>query len=276
MTSLVCGKFLVDLSGPKVMGVINITPDSFSDGGRFIQPGKAIERALQMAELGAGFIDIGGESTRPGAALVSEQQELDRVLPVIEALAAELTIPLSIDTSKAKVMQAAVTAGASMINDVRALQQEDALHTAATCQVPVCLMHMQGEPSTMQQRPQYDDVVSEIIEFLSERIDACIAAGIQREQIIIDPGYGFGKTVPHNLQLVKQLQRFKTLNLPLLLGVSRKASIGQLLDADVEQRLAGSLAMATLGVANGANIIRAHDVKETVDALTIVDAVMAA
>lgn len=269
-----CGKISLDLSSVKVMGVLNVTPDSFSDGGQFIHSEKAIAHALAMVEAGAAILDIGGESTRPGAEDVSEQQEIDRVIPIIKALHSEISVPISIDTSKAAVMKAAVEAGVSLINDVRALQDADALITARQCNVPVCLMHMQGQPRTMQRQPYYSDVVAEIMQFFRERIDACLAAGISKEKIMIDPGFGFGKTTQHNLLLIKHLQQFKQLDVAILIGVSRKASIGELLNANVEQRLAGSLAMATVAAMNGANIIRAHDVKETVDAMRIVEALL--
>ncbi len=274
MKSLNCGKYSLNLSSVKVMGVLNVTPDSFSDGGRFVDTEKALAHAIAMAEAGAAIIDIGGESTRPGANDISEQQEIDRVVPIIQALRSEITIPISIDTSKAAVMKAAVQAGAGLINDVRALQDTDALLTAQQCDVSVCLMHMQGQPRTMQQQPHYHDVVAEIIQFFRQRIDACLAAGINQDKIIIDPGFGFGKTTQHNLLLMKHLQQFKQLGVPILLGVSRKASIGELLNAPVNKRLAGSLAMATVAAMNGANIIRAHDVKETVDAMTMVNALL--
>ncbi len=274
MRSFSCGKFSLDLSPVKVMGVLNVTPDSFSDGGRFIHSEKAIAHALAMVEAGAAIIDIGGESTRPGAEDVSEQQEIDRVIPIIQALHSEINIPISIDTSKAAVMKAAVLAGVSLINDVRALQDADVLITAQQCNVAVCLMHMQGQPRTMQQQPYYIDVVAEVMQFFRERIDACLALGISKEKIIIDPGFGFGKTTQHNLLLIKHLQQFQQLDVPILIGVSRKASIGELLNATVDKRLAGSLAMATVAALNGANIIRAHDVKETVDAMRIVDALL--
>ena len=276
MTVIDCAGKLLDLSRPRVMGILNVTPDSFSDGGVYLGPDAALNQARQMVEEGADIIDIGGESTRPGAASVSLQEELDRVIPLIEALAAELPVPLSIDTSKAEVMSAAVQAGVGMINDVMALRGEGALAAAAASTLPVCLMHMQGEPRTMQADPCYNDVTAEVSGFLLERVDACLAAGIERERLLLDPGFGFGKTLKHNLQLLRELHQVTALGLPLLVGISRKSMIGALLDgAVVDQRLYGSLAAAVMAVERGAAIVRVHDVKPTVDALRITAAVTA-
>jgi dihydropteroate synthase len=256
------------------MGILNVTPDSFSDGGRFTRLDAALRQAERMAAEGAAILDVGGESTRPGAEAVSVQQELDRVMPLIERLHDELSLPLSIDTSKPEVMRAAVAAGAGLINDVYALRREGALQAAAELAVPVCLMHMQGEPRAMQHNPSYQDLITEVADFFAERIDACLQAGIRREQLLLDPGFGFGKTLAHNLQLLAHLAEFKGLGLPLLVGISRKSMIGALLDnAPVDQRLYGSLAAAVLAAERGADILRVHDVRATVDALKIVAAI---
>lgn len=256
------------------MGILNLTPDSFSDGGLFTSKDAALAHARQMVREGAACIDIGGESTRPGAQSVSEQQELDRVLPVIEALSRELEIPLSIDTSKPVVMREAVAAGAGLINDVLALRAPGALEVAAGLQVPVCLMHMQGEPRSMQQSPQYTDVVEEVGAFLAERVATCCAAGIPKARLLLDPGFGFGKTLQHNLRLLKHLAVLQQLAVPLLVGISRKSMIGAVLGgASVDERLFGSLAAAVLAVLKGAAIIRTHDVRATTDALKVVAAV---
>lgn len=259
----------LDFTRPQIMGILNVTPDSFSDGGCYIAPEIAVERALAMIEEGADIIDIGGESTRPGAQPVTAAEETARVIPIIKAIRHHSTIPISIDTSKPEVMRAAVAAGASMINDVRALREEGALAAAAELNVPVCLMHMQGEPRTMQANPHYDDVVSEVYRFLEARINAALAAGITRHHLLIDPGFGFGKTLEHNLLLLKELNRFKALGVPLLVGISRKAMIGQILDKPVEQRVYGSLAAAVLALSQGADILRVHDVAATVDVLKV-------
>ncbi|GAB4299099.1 MAG: dihydropteroate synthase [Thiohalomonadaceae bacterium] len=268
-----CAGKPLDLSVPRVMGILNVTPDSFSDGGRFVDPAVAVARARQMVAEGAAIIDVGGESTRPGAAAVAAEDEMARVVPVIEALAAELPVPISVDTSKPAVMRAAVAAGAGMINDVCALQQPGALAAAAECGVPVCLMHMQGEPRTMQQAPHYTDVVSEVRAFLAERVEVCVAAGIARERLLLDPGFGFGKTLAHNLSLLKHLPLLQELGLPLLVGMSRKSMIGAVLDAPVEERVYGSVAAHALALWLGAAVVRVHDVKATVDALKLVQAV---
>lgn len=267
---------LLDLSRPVVMGVLNVTPDSFSDGGRFALPEQAVAHALQMAGEGAALIDVGGESTRPGALPVQPAEELARVLPVIEALAARGAPPLSIDTTKPEVMTAAAAAGAELINDVRALLAPGALEAAAASGCAVCLMHMQGEPRTMQAAPVYEDVVEAVYAFLSTRIEACVAAGIALERIAIDPGIGFGKTLAHNLSLIRHLDRLTALGVPLILGVSRKSMLGAVTGRPVEQRLAGGLALAALAVAAGARIIRSHDVAATLDAVQVTSAVLAA
>lgn len=267
---------LLDLSRPVVMGVLNVTPDSFSDGGRFALPEQAVAHALQMAGEGAALIDVGGESTRPGALPVQPAEELARVLPVIEALAARGAPPLSIDTTKPEVMTAAAAAGAELINDVRALLAPGALEAAAASGCAVCLMHMQGEPRTMQAAPDYEDVVEAVYAFLSTRIEACVAAGIALERIAIDPGIGFGKTLAHNLSLIRHLDRLTALGVPLILGVSRKSMLGAVTGRPVEQRLAGGLALAALAVAAGARIIRSHDVAATLDAVQVTSAVLAA
>ena len=272
-----CAGKILDVNKVRVMGVLNITTDSFSDGGQYIQPQHAVERAMQMVDEGVAIIDIGGESTRPGAEAVPVEDELSRVIPVIKALAgAKIPVPISIDTSKPEVMMAAVKAGAGMINDVRALQEPGALDVVKQTGVPVCLMHMKGDPRTMQSDPQYEDVVRDIKGFLEQRVQACIDAGISRNKLILDPGFGFGKTLEQNLVLLKHLDEFLSLKLPVLVGISRKSMIGNLLGADVGERKQGSVAAAVIAVWQGAKIIRAHDVRETVDALKICEAVQAA
>ncbi|RRJ83541.1 dihydropteroate synthase [Aestuariirhabdus litorea] len=256
------------------MGVLNVTPDSFSDGGRFIDPERALQHAREMVAAGASFIDVGGESTRPGAEPVSVEQELERVVPLVAAIRAELDVVVSVDTSTPEVMREAVAAGAGLINDVRALQRPGALAMAATLEVPVCLMHMLGEPGTMQVAPHYQDVIAEVSAFLLQRIECCEAAGIDRSRLLVDPGFGFGKTLEHNLQLLRGLDRFARLGVPLLVGMSRKSMVGAVLGrADPADRLYGSLAVAVMAAQAGAQILRVHDVKETHDALAMVDAV---
>jgi dihydropteroate synthase len=255
------------------MGVLNITPDSFSDGGDFFSPDLAVERAQQMVKDGADIIDIGGESTRPGSAAVPLEEELRRVIPVIETLRSSLTVPISIDTRKPEVMRAAVTAGAGLINDVNALQEEGALEVAAALNVPVCLMHMQGSPETMQDAPAYRDVVNEVVDFLIARVDACLGAGITHARILLDPGFGFGKTVEHNLQLLRHLDRLVARGLPVMVGLSRKSLIGRVLDLPIDQRLVPSIALAVLAVWQGAAIVRCHDVRETREAIRMCQAV---
>jgi len=265
---LACAHRTLDLSSPAVMGILNITPNSFSDGGRFAGLDAALAQARRMVADGAAIIDVGGESTRPGAAPVSLQEELDRVVPVIEAVTRELDVLVSVDTMKPAVMHAAVAAGAGLINDVLALQAPDALEAAAATGAAVCLMHMQGTPRTMQQDPHYEDVVREVGDFLRERAGACRAAGMPADRIALDPGFGFGKTLDHNLQLLRGLGRLAG-EYPLLVGLSRKSMLGKLTGRPVEQRLAGSIALAALAVAAGARIVRCHDVAETVDAVRV-------
>lgn len=259
----------LSLDRPHVMGILNVTPDSFSDGGNFNQLERAMTHARQMVADGATLIDIGGESTRPGAPDVSEQEELDRVLPIVERLVRECNVMISLDTSKAAVMREGCKAGAHLINDVRALQEPGALLAAAEADVPVCLMHMQGQPRTMQVEPHYDDLLEEVKAFFDERIAACEAAGIGREKLLLDPGYGFGKTLAHNYQLLAEQRGLLEYGLPLLVGMSRKSMIGNLLARPVDERLAGSLACALIGMQQGARIIRVHDVRETMDALRV-------
>lgn len=248
------------------MAVLNLTPDSFSDGGQHRSLSRAIDHAQAMIDAGADLIDIGGESTRPGASPVSATEELDRVLPVISALRQHSDIPISIDTSKPEVMRAAADAGVDMINDVAALRATGALEAAAATGLPVCLMHMQGRPDNMQQAPAYADVIGEITTFLSERIEACMAAGIDRQQLILDPGFGFGKTLSHNLAILSRLEQFAALELPLLIGVSRKSMFGQLLDLPVSERGNASVCAAMMAMERGASILRVHDVMEHVQA----------
>ncbi|NOQ80585.1 MAG: dihydropteroate synthase [Gammaproteobacteria bacterium] len=271
-TTIQCASRELKLDSPVVMGILNVTPDSFSDGGLFNHVETALRQAEKMHADGALIIDIGGESTRPGAKSVSESKELDRVLPIIEKIHQELDVITSIDTSKAVIMKEAANAGVGMINDVMALRADGALEAAQQTGLPVCLMHMKGEPRTMQSEPQYADVVYEVKDFLTQRIEQCLAQGIKKEQIIIDPGFGFGKTLAHNVTLFKQLGAFKELGFPVLVGASRKSMIGQITGKSIEERLAGSLALATLAAINGAAIIRVHDVAETVDAIKIANA----
>lgn len=262
------GKVL-DLSQTHIMGILNLTPDSFSDGGSYQQVDSAVISAVAMLENGATIIDIGGESTRPGAPDVALEEELARVIPVIEAIRKKSDCLISIDTSKAEVMRQAVNAGADIINDVRALQEPNALATAAELGVPVCLMHMQGQPRTMQSNPHYDDVINDIKQFFVERIAACETAGISRDKIILDPGFGFGKTLAHNYHILKYIDEFRMMGCEVLAGLSRKSMIGNLLGRDVDQRLAGSVAGALIAAQKGAKIIRVHDVTETADALNV-------
>lgn len=256
------------------MGILNLTPDSFSDGGRFNNLDKAMQQARRMAASGAAIIDVGGESTRPGAAQVSEQEELDRVLPVIDRLVEEIDVIVSVDTSSPRVMSEAASLGAHLINDVRALQREGALQAAAETGLPVCLMHMQGKPVDMQAKPTYDDVIDEVTDFLRSRVQACVAEGIDVERIILDPGFGFGKTVEHNLRLLNQLPVLADLNLPLLVGMSRKSMIDHVLNRAIDQRLPASIALAAAAVVRGAWIIRVHDVAESYDAIMMMNAMI--
>ena len=259
----------LDVDRPVVMGILNVTPDSFSDGGRYAARDAAVRHAERLAADGAAIIDVGGESTRPGASGVSAGEELDRVVPVIEALRAAVDVPLSIDTSKPAVMREAVAAGAALINDVRALREEGALATAADLEVAVCLMHMRGEPRTMQDAPEYRDVTAEVAAFLRERRDACIAAGIPATRILLDPGFGFGKKHRHNVELLANLRQLTELGQPLLAGLSRKATLGALTGRDVDDRVAASISAALIAVMHGARVVRVHDVRETVDALSV-------
>lgn len=273
-----CGRFQLDLSTPRVMGIVNVTPDSFSDGGKFNTTDKALAHAMQLVAQGADILDIGGESTRPGATPVPLAEELKRVIPVIKALI-EIGIPLSIDTYKPEVMRAAIDAGVDMVNDVCALQEPNALEIVAASKVGVCLMHMQGRPQTMQADPQYQDVVAEVTSFLAARLKAAEQAGVVRERIVIDPGFGFGKRTAHNLTLLNHLSSLQSLGLPLLIGLSRKSVLGQVLgssagDSALNERVHASIAASVVSVMKGANIVRVHDVKPTVDALKIVSAVM--
>ena len=272
-TVLQCGKHSLDLSVPHVMGILNITPDSFSDGGQYNSLDAALRRAETMLEAGASMLDVGGESTRPGAQRVNQQQELDRVAPLVEALVRNFDCIVSVDTSTPQVMTECAALGAGLLNDVRALQREGALAAAAKTGLPVCLMHMRGEPQTMQDAPHYDDVAGEVADFLRQRVDACVAAGIDRERIVLDPGFGFAKTLQHNLDLFHRLPELHALELPLLVGVSRKSMIGHVLDKSVDQRLYGSLALAVMALERGSKIIRVHDVAETMDALKMFQAV---
>ena len=265
---------MLDLARPVVMGILNVTPDSFSDGGLYVSPQHAISHARQMALDGAAIIDVGGESTRPGAAAVTVEEEIARVIPVVEALVNEIDIPVSVDTSKAEVMAAAIDAGAGMINDVRALQETGALQVVADAEIPVCLMHMQGQPRSMQDNPQYDDVIADVMRFFEQRLEAAINAGVSQDNIVLDPGFGFGKNVTHNFTLLRELKKFSTLGCPLLVGLSRKSMIAAILDNTLEERLPASLALAVLAAERSANIIRVHDVRETVEALKMREAML--
>jgi dihydropteroate synthase len=269
---LCCGSFRLDLSRPRVMGIINVTPDSFSDGGRYVQRDAALAHAQQLIAEGADILDIGGESTRPGAQPVSIQEEIDRVIPVLEGLRGA-PVPLSIDTRRTEVMCAALAAGASMVNDVAALCESGALEVVAASAAAVCLMHMQGQPQTMQAQPEYGDVVSEVRNFLAARIAAAAAAGVSRERIVADPGFGFGKSLGHNLLLLRDLAAFRELGVPILAGLSRKSMLGKLTGQDAEHRLPASLAAALIAAQNGAAILRVHDVRATVDVLKVLQAV---
>lgn len=272
-TRLPCGNRVLDLKRTHVMGILNVTPDSFSDGGRFNQLDLALQRAAEMVEAGATLIDVGGESTRPGARLVTPTEELERVAPVVEAIARELDVVISVDTSTPAVMRESGRLGAGLINDVRSLQRDGAVDAAVDSGMAICLMHMRGEPSTMQDDPRYPDILVEVRDFLAERLAICEAAGISRERIVLDPGYGFAKTQVHNLVLFQRMEHLLELGCPLLVGVSRKSMIGRALGREVGERLYGSLALAALAVAKGARIIRVHDVAETVDVVRMIDAV---
>ena len=269
-------KIDLDLNRPIVMGILNVTPDSFSDGGIYNCYDYALKHVASMVDHGAAIIDIGGESTRPGASEVSLQQELDRVIPIIEAVTDRFDVWVSVDTSKAVVMTEAARVGAHIINDVRSLHETGALEAAAETGLPICIMHMLGQPKTMQQTPDYKNVVAEVKQYLSDEINRCEAVGIAKNRLIIDPGFGFGKNLAHNYQLLAKLNEFHTLGAPLLVGMSRKTMIGGLLDVPLEERLTGSIACAVIAAMQGAQIIRAHDVKETVQAMKIVQATLSA
>lgn len=268
------GQRSLDLTSPKVMGILNVTPDSFSDGGLFVAVDKAMAQAEKMVDEGAAIIDVGGESTRPGAKVVSAQEEMDRVLPVIENIARQIDTIISVDTSTPLLMKEAANLGAGLINDVRALKREGAVQTAADTGLPVCLMHMQGSPQEMQQNPHYEHVVSDIKTFLLERIQACEAGGIAKTSILLDPGFGFGKSLEHNLSLLKHLSVLKQIGCPVLVGLSRKSIIEKLLNLPAEQRLPGSLALAVMAIERGATIVRVHDVAATLQAVKITEAVL--
>jgi dihydropteroate synthase len=259
----------INLDIPVVMGILNVTPDSFSDGGRFLMRDDALRQAELMLQSGAAIIDVGGESTRPGAERISEDEEIGRVVPVIEAICELTDVPVSVDTSKAGVMRAAVAAGAAMINDVRALQEPGALDAAVELQKPVCLMHMQGQPQTMQEGPAYSDVVAEVTEFLATRIQSCVEAGLDRELIVVDPGFGFGKTQTHNVELLANLRQLLDLGRPVMVGLSRKSMLGELTGRETSERLPASIAAAVIALQSGASIVRVHDVAATVDALKV-------
>ncbi|MTZ15602.1 dihydropteroate synthase [Pseudomonas sp. JL972] len=273
---LSCGSRVLDLARPQVMGILNVTPDSFSDGGRYALKDAALKHAESMVRAGATLLDVGGESTRPGARAVSPTEELERVAPVVEAIARELDVVISVDTSTPAVIREVARLGAGLINDVRSLRRDGALDAALDSGLPVCLMHMRGEPGDMQDDPQYTDVTTEVCDFLAQRMAECVAAGIKAERIVLDPGFGFAKTLEHNLSLFRHLERLHALGRPLLVGVSRKTMIGKVLGREVDARLYGSLALAALAVAKGAQIIRVHDVAETVDVVRMIAAVQSA
>ncbi|SUW62100.1 Dihydropteroate synthase [Buttiauxella agrestis] len=266
----------LDLSHPHIMGILNVTPDSFSDGGQHNSLVEAVKHANAMINAGATIIDIGGESTRPGAAEVSVEEELSRVIPVVEAIAQRFEVWISVDTSKPEVIRESARVGAHIINDIRSLQEPGALEAAAETGLPVCLMHMQGEPKNMQQAPHYDDVFADVNRFFIDQIARCEAAGISKEKLLLDPGFGFGKNLTHNYQLLARLSEFHHFGLPLLVGMSRKSMVGQLLNVGPDQRLSGSLACAVISAMQGANIIRVHDVKESVEAMRVVEATLSA
>ncbi len=270
-----CAGRVLRLDRPQVMGIVNVTPDSFSDGGQHANVQAAVDHGLKLVSEGADLLDVGGESTRPGADPVDEATELARVLPVVEALVARTTVPISIDTTKSAVMRAALAAGAGMVNDVMALREEGALTAVAESKAAVVLMHMQGQPRSMQAAPHYDDVVGEVHRFLTERVFACEMSGIDKRRVVIDPGFGFGKSVDHNLALLAQLRRFTEIGVPVLAGLSRKSCLGELTGRAVGERLPASLAAHMLAVQNGAMLVRVHDEAATVDALTIWAAVAA-
>lgn len=270
----ICGKYQLNLNRPHVMGIVNVTPDSFSDGGKFSSTGLAVEHALKLIAEGADILDIGGESTRPGAIPVSLEEELSRVIPVLKVLSKLSTVPISIDTYKPEVMRAAIVAGADIVNDIRALQEPAALDIVAGSNAGVCLMHMQGHPKTMQLDPSYSDVVEEVASFLTNRRDLAIAHGIAQERILLDPGFGFGKRTLHNIALIQHLEKFVSIGQPLLVGLSRKSVLGAIVGTDEQQRLHAGIAASVISAMKGAKILRVHDVKATVDALKVVAAVM--
>ena len=279
MRQLVCGERQLDLSNTQLMGILNVTPDSFSDGGQLYTGStllldQVMRRAENMLRDGASILDIGGESTRPGAAVVGLQEEMDRVLPVVERIAKELDVVISVDTSSPSVMTEAAAVGAGLLNDVRALGREGAIKAASATGLPICLMHMQGSPATMQDRPEYDDVLDDVEDFLAQRVKDCEAAGIDSDRLILDPGFGFGKTVEHNLRLMNNITHLRNMGFPVLIGTSRKSMIGAVLGRDVDQRLAGSLATVAMAVMQGAEIIRVHDVAETMDVVKMTRAMM--
>ncbi|MBS9428177.1 dihydropteroate synthase [Photorhabdus akhurstii] len=267
---------VLNLSRPQIMGILNVTPDSFSDGGAHNTLDMALRHAEKMINEGAAIIDIGGESTRPGADEVSEQEEVERVVPVVEALAQRFNIWISVDTSKALVMSESAKAGAHLINDIRALQEPGALESVAKSGLPVCLMHMKGQPRTMQDAPHYENLLSEVKQFFTEQIERCVMAGIAKDKLVLDPGFGFGKNLTHNYQLLAHLNQFHQFGLPVLAGMSRKSMIGQLLHVPPQERVVGSVACAVIAAMQGAQIIRVHDVKETVQAMQIVEATLSA
>lgn len=271
-----CGKYQLHLNRPHVMGIVNVTPDSFSDGGKFSSTDLAVEHALKLIAEGADILDIGGESTRPGAIPVSLEEELSRVIPVLEVLSKLSTVPLSIDTYKPEVMRTAIAAGADIVNDIRALQEPDALDIVASSNAGVCLMHMQGLPQTMQLDPAYSDVVEEVASFLTNRRDLAVAHGIAQERILLDPGFGFGKRTLHNIALIQHLEKFVSIGQPLLVGLSRKSVLGAIVGDEEQQRLHAGIAASVISAMKGAKIVRVHDVKATVDALKVVAAVMPA
>lgn len=270
----ICGKYQLKLNRPHVMGIVNVTPDSFSDGGKYTSTQAAVSHALTLIAEGADILDIGGESTRPGAAPVPLDEELSRVIPVIEALKGVSTVPLSIDTYKPEVMRQAIAAGVDMVNDVRALQEPSALDVVVNTNVGICLMHMQGNPQTMQTAPHYEDVVVEVEQFLADRLQACISHGIAKSRIILDPGFCFGKTREHNIRLIQQLEKLHSIGQPLLVGLSRKSVLGAIAGGDENQRLYASIAASVISAMKGAKIVRVHDVKATVDALKVVTAIL--
>lgn len=268
-----CGRYTLPLNRPYVMGIVNVTPDSFSDGGKFSNTDLAVEHALKLVEEGADILDIGGESTRPNAEPVPLQEELNRVIPVIQALQGRVNVPISIDTYKPEVMRAAIAAGADLVNDIKALQEDGALEAVKNSTVGICLMHMQGTPQTMQIDPHYDDVVAEVKTFLNQRLQILLNAGIEKNRILLDPGFGFGKTREHNIRLVKELDQLLDLGQPLLVGLSRKSVLGKLTGGDESQRLHASVAAAVVSAMKGAYVVRVHDVRATVEAMKVVAAV---